>query len=120
MGPVIAPRRELHEPVMNIRATASLIFACAACSCGTSGPGGSAAPPSSDEGALASSPAAAPAWTGTWAASPQSSGTTFNAQTLRQIVHTSIGGTAARIQISNVFGNQPLHVADVHIALRSS
>ena len=37
--------------------------------------------------------AAAIGWTGTWAVSPQSSGTTFNNQTLRQIVRTSIGGT---------------------------
>ena len=38
---------------------------------------------------------AATAWTGTWAVSPQSSGTTFAQQTLRQIVHTSISGSAA-------------------------
>jgi lysophospholipase L1-like esterase len=63
---------------------------------------------------------AATAWTGTWAASPQSSGTTFNNQTLRQIVHTSISGTAARVQVSNVFGNSTLTVADVHVAQRSS
>src|SRR3981189_1444001 len=47
--------------------------------------------------------AAAVAWTGTWAVSPQSSGTTFNQQTLRQIVHTSIFGTAARAQLPNAF-----------------
>lgn len=59
------------------------------------------------------------AWTGTWAVSPQSSGTTFNRQTLRQIVHTSIAGTSSRIQLSNVFGSQPLMVSDVHIAQSS-
>jgi lysophospholipase L1-like esterase len=62
---------------------------------------------------------AAGAWTGTWAVSPQSSGTTFNRQTLRQIVHTSIAGTSARIQLSNAFGSQPLMVSDVHIAQSS-
>ena len=62
----------------------------------------------------------APTWTGTWAASPQSGGSSFNQQTLRQIVHTSISGTAARVQISNAFGSQPLQVSDVHIAQRSS
>jgi lysophospholipase L1-like esterase len=35
-------------------------------------------------------------------------------------VHTSISGTAARVQISNAFGSQPLQVSDVHIAQRSS
>jgi lysophospholipase L1-like esterase len=33
---------------------------------------------------------------------------------------TSIGGSAARVQISNVFGNQPLVVSDVHLAQRQS
>ena len=60
-------------------------------------------------------------WTGTWSVAPQQ--TTIDAsfnnlaqQTLRQILHTSIGGTAARVQISNAFGQQPLVVSDVHIA----
>jgi hypothetical protein len=57
--------------------------------------------------APANAPAAA-AWTGTWSTSPQNGGRTFNQQTLRQIVHTSIGGTAARIQLSNVFSTQLL------------
>jgi lysophospholipase L1-like esterase len=60
------------------------------------------------------------AWVGTWAASPQSGGPTFNQQTLRQVVHTSIAGRAARIQFSNAFGVQPLHIGDVHIAQRTS
>lgn len=64
--------------------------------------------------------AAAGPWTGTWAVSPQSGGASFNQQTLRQIVHTSIGGRSARVQISNVFGPQPLAVADVHVAQQSS
>jgi lysophospholipase L1-like esterase len=61
-----------------------------------------------------------PAWTGTWSASPQDTGTTFQQKTLRQIVHTSIGGTAARVELSNAFGQQPLTLADVHIAARAS
>ena len=64
--------------------------------------------------------AASPTWTGTWAVSPLSGGASFNNQTLREIVHTSIGGTSARVQISNVFGGQSLAIADVHIAQRSS
>jgi lysophospholipase L1-like esterase len=65
--------------------------------------------------------AAAPgAFTGTWAVSPQGSGARFNGQTLRQIVHTSISGTAARIQLSNALGSQPLTISDVHIARRTN
>ncbi len=63
---------------------------------------------------------AATGWTGSWAASPQSGGSSFNQQTLRQIVHTSIGGTAVRVQLSNVFGTQPVTFADVHVAQRTS
>src|ERR1700682_61056 len=60
-------------------------------------------------------------WTGTWSVAPQQ--TTIDArfnslsqQTLRQILHTSIGGSAARVQISNAFGKIPLVVSDVHLA----
>jgi lysophospholipase L1-like esterase len=63
---------------------------------------------------------AATPWTGTWAVAPQSSGTTFNNQTLRQIVHTSIAGSAARIELSNAFGSQAVAIADVHIAQRTT
>jgi lysophospholipase L1-like esterase len=59
-------------------------------------------------------------WTGTWAAAQLSSGDTFNQQTLRQIVHTSIGGSVARVRLSNAFGTQPLNVGDVHVAQRTS
>ena len=61
-------------------------------------------------------------WTGTWAASPIRGDARQGSyrQTLRQIVHTSVGGHMARIHISNLFGTQPLTVADVHIAQRST
>jgi lysophospholipase L1-like esterase len=61
-------------------------------------------------------------WIGTWAsvAVDRDSRSNFRQQTLRQIVHTSIAGTSARIQISNLFGTEPLKIEDAHIALRSS
>ncbi|HEX3852109.1 MAG TPA: hypothetical protein VHW01_14155, partial [Polyangiaceae bacterium] len=75
---------------------------------GASGSGGSAgAPPNA-------------AWVGTWSVSPQSGGGSFKQQTLRQIVHTSISGTDARVQLSNAFGSQPMNVSDVHIANRTT
>jgi lysophospholipase L1-like esterase len=60
-------------------------------------------------------------WTGTWSVAPQqttidSSFNNLSQQTLRQILHTSIGGSAVRVQISNAFGQQALVVSDVHIA----
>jgi len=42
----------------------------------------------------------------------------FTNQTLRQIVHTSIGGNRARIVLSNKFGTVPLTIAAAHVALR--
>jgi lysophospholipase L1-like esterase len=61
-------------------------------------------------------------WTGTWAIAPMhdNSGKIFKDQTLRQIVHVSIGGKRVRLRISNLFGTQPLRVEDVHLALRRS
>jgi lysophospholipase L1-like esterase len=62
-------------------------------------------------------------WVGTWAASPASPPSNvqrFNNQTLRLVVHTSIGGDQARVHLSNVFGSEPLMVGVVHLALRSS
>ena len=60
------------------------------------------------------------AWIGTWSVSPQSGGDSFTDKTLRQIVHTSISGTAARIQLSNAFGSKQVVINDVHIANRST
>jgi lysophospholipase L1-like esterase len=61
-------------------------------------------------------------WIGTWASVPAGRDlkSNFQRQTLRQIVHTSIAGTSARIRLSNLFGTEPLTVADAHIAFRSS
>lgn len=60
-------------------------------------------------------------WVGTWAtaAMRDASATGFHDQTLRQIAHVSVGGTKARIRISNLFGTEALRIEDVHIALRA-
>ena len=42
----------------------------------------------------------------------------FNNQTLRQIVHTSLGGDRVRIVLSNAFGTSSLPVGAAHVALR--
>jgi lysophospholipase L1-like esterase len=62
-----------------------------------------------------------PVWNSTWGRAPQIwDQISYNNQTLRQIAHTSVGGSVARVQISNGFGTAPLSVQDVHIAARSS
>lgn len=59
-------------------------------------------------------------WVGTWSASPGlASPTGFNNQTLRMIVHTSIGGDDVRVRLSNAFGAQSLVVGGAHVALQS-
>ena len=42
----------------------------------------------------------------------------FSNQTLRQIVHTSIGGSRARVVFSNRYGTAPLAIGAAHLALR--
>src|SRR5215831_13513856 len=87
-------------------------------------------------------------WVGTWAAAPQQgrggpppaqanaaaapvapagqrgagpppAPTSFKDQTLRMVVHTSIGGRRARVTLSNTFGNGPLTIGAAHVAVRS-
>jgi lysophospholipase L1-like esterase len=42
----------------------------------------------------------------------------FKNQTLRQIVHASLGGDRVRIVLSNAFGTLPLEIGAAHVALR--
>jgi lysophospholipase L1-like esterase len=42
----------------------------------------------------------------------------FTNQTLRQIVHTSIGGSRARVVLSNAYGTATVTIGAAHIALR--
>jgi lysophospholipase L1-like esterase len=67
--------------------------------------------------ANAAAPAAAPA--GQRGPAPAPAPTNFKDQTVRMIVHTSIGGKRARVTLSNTFGNAPLTIGSAHIALRS-
>ncbi|MES2898156.1 MAG: SGNH/GDSL hydrolase family protein [Pseudomonadota bacterium] len=64
-------------------------------------------------------------WVGTWGTAPAgpplpAALQTFNDQTLRLIVHTSIGGTQVRVRLSNEFGAAPLRVGAARIALRQA
>jgi lysophospholipase L1-like esterase len=42
----------------------------------------------------------------------------FGNHTLRQIVHTSVGGDRVRVVLSNVFGTSPLAIGSAHLSLR--
>ncbi len=66
-------------------------------------------------------------WIATWAASPapqlpdaeqmRAAKLEFENQTLREVVHVSLGGGEVRVRLSNAYGNQPVELAAVHIAL---
>lgn len=62
--------------------------------------------------AQASAPASA-------AARPTGPLVRFNNQTVRMIVHTTIGGNRVRIHLSNLYGAAPLQIGAAHIAIRS-
>jgi lysophospholipase L1-like esterase len=64
-------------------------------------------------------------WVATWGAAPagpppSASTMSLSNQTLRLIVHASVGGSRARIRISNEMGTVPLNIGAARIALRSS
>src|SRR6185436_13783799 len=42
----------------------------------------------------------------------------FTNQTLRQIVHTSVGGSRARVVVSNALGTASVTIGAAHLALR--
>lgn len=64
---------------------------------------------------------AASHWVGTWGAAPSPiTKMDFNNQTLREIVHVSIGGDTVRVRLSNAYNPEPVSIGAVHIALRSS
>ncbi|MGW1257835.1 SGNH/GDSL hydrolase family protein [Streptomyces sp. NPDC002513] len=80
---------------------------------------GRQAPPGS------AAPASAGTWVSTWSASPSGAepgtGTDGMAgRSVRNVVHTDVGGTSARITLSNLYGRQPLTVTHASIALAAA
>jgi lysophospholipase L1-like esterase len=64
-------------------------------------------------------------WVATWGAAPAgpppaTSTMSLSSQTLRLIVHASVGGSRARVRISNEMGSAPLTIGTARIALRAS
>ena len=63
------------------------------------------------------------AWVATWGASPVAplaANTTnpgFTNQTVRLVIHASLGGSEVRVRLSNAFGTQSLVIGAAHVAL---
>jgi lysophospholipase L1-like esterase len=61
-------------------------------------------------------------WVATWGVPPMGVGPngeparSFENQTVRQVVHASVGGQRVRVRISNAFGGAPLRLGAVHLA----
>ena len=59
-------------------------------------------------------------WIATWGASPMlapaAQRLSPNPQTIRMVVHTSLGGSEVRVRISNVFGTKDLRIDEARIA----
>lgn len=69
----------------------------------------------------AANPSASSPWVATWGAGMVATvpgeAPDFSGQTLRQVVHTSVGGKRVRVWLSNRFGREPLHIGAAHVAL---
>ena len=67
-------------------------------------------------------PAHGSVWTGSWSTAPTAAGDSsgFTDQTLREIVHTSVGGDRIRLRLTNAFGTTPLVLDDVAVGLRAA
>ena len=79
-------------------------------------------PPATPPANAAPAPPAAAAAPSAGAAPPRPPPPPMTAsnQTLRQVVHTSIGGDRVRVVLSNVFGTAPLEVAAAAIGPRAA
>jgi lysophospholipase L1-like esterase len=67
-------------------------------------------------------------WVGSWATAAQATapldsgfaplfGEGFNDQTIRNITHTSLGGSAVRVRLTNAYGTQPVTFNAVYVGL---
>lgn len=129
------PSRRLVAVVVGATLLAGGAVSAGILSLDTGAPG-PAAPPSA--GPTATEPTAKPAaepqdrgqppadtaasWVGTWATAPTAVPETGVEQledvTVRQVVHTSIGGDQVRLRLTNEFGEEALVLGEVHVAVR--
>ncbi|MEW2168243.1 SGNH/GDSL hydrolase family protein [Streptomyces sp. NPDC007084] len=57
-------------------------------------------------------------WTGTWEAAASGTAPALPGATVRNVVHTSVGGRAARVRLTNRLGTGPLQLGSVTLALQ--
>jgi len=68
-------------------------------------------------------------WVGTWGTAPATQSDEaamktqkllFDNQTVREIVHTTLGGETVRVRLSNAFGAVPVEIGAAHLAVRKA
>ncbi|MFK4145422.1 SGNH/GDSL hydrolase family protein [Streptomyces sp. NPDC004065] len=62
--------------------------------------------------------AAAPVWTGAWEAAPSGTAPPLPGTSIRNVLRTSVGGSALRVRLGNRLGRAPLRLGAVTVALR--
>ncbi|MET7436444.1 SGNH/GDSL hydrolase family protein [Streptomyces sp. NPDC005496] len=70
-------------------------------------------------------PASTGTWVGSWSASPAGAepGTETNGmagRSVRNVVHAGVGGTSARVTLSNLYGQQPLSITHATLAVAAA
>ncbi|MEU7280891.1 GDSL-type esterase/lipase family protein [Streptomyces sp. NPDC045431] len=120
-------RGEYRRPLAVVLAATVLgcggIFAAAVERTGTDGPVRHTDPPHQD--ARAATTAEKAAWIGTWSAAPVEPAPSHaqaarEPRSIRNVIHTSIGGTTARITLTNRYGgHRPLRVDAASLAVRA-
>ncbi|MEU4210467.1 SGNH/GDSL hydrolase family protein [Streptomyces sp. NPDC026206] len=100
-----------------VAAVPALIFAGAGGSGGRPGAGAPETPRSA-------APAAAGGWVGAWSTSPAAAepntGHGYAGRSIRNVVHTTLAGSMARIHLSNLFGDRPLTVGHASLAVAAA
>ncbi|MHC0433941.1 SGNH/GDSL hydrolase family protein [Streptomyces sp. O3] len=120
-------RRHGHGLIAALAAIVALVSAAVYVGFGLAGgdgaraplrPGPHTPPPGSAD------PASADAWVGTWSAPPSGaepdSAAGYPDTSIRNVVHTSIGGTSARVTLSNLYGQRPLTLTHASIAVAAA
>ncbi len=60
------------------------------------------------------------AWVGSWSTTPLVGGAGFDNQTLREIIHISLGGEEVRVRLTNAFGTNGVVIDDVTVGVRDA
>lgn len=120
------PRRQEYVLLIALLAgTAVLAVATVLSTTLFTGPGAAPLPPAQTQAAARNPVAPANAggnWVATWTTAPvgaePDADNGFPGSTIRNVVHTSVGGDAARITLSNLFGTAPLLVDQATVNTR--